>query len=165
MDIRRVSQVTDIKEYDLIFLGSPILYGKCKKSMRAFLQTNQTELKNQPVICFLTCMRCTSFTDSSLIVSDIFVDPAFNEPAKAKDKMNFMEKSHAVQLYLENLLACTADVKPLKVAFFKGTLDFAALGFLSRWVMKLMTKLQEEVNEGDYINPKVISSWAAEVAC
>ena len=54
--VMHVNKVNDLKDCDLIVIGSPIYYERPLKSVLKFLEQHQDELRNKKVAVFVVCI-------------------------------------------------------------------------------------------------------------
>lgn len=159
VDCISVNNASGLSGYDFVIIGSPVLYGKVSSPIKNYIRKNSEAFSEIPHALFLTCMRLTECSDVHLPVQ-CYRDAAFNEQKKNENEMSSMEKSHSLQYYLNNTMLISTNLDPVNVAFIKGNLNFKRLKFFSRLVMKIMAKLQDEVNEGDFLDRAAVEQWA-----
>ena len=93
---------------------------------------NKTVLNRIPVAYFLTCLALYKDSEASRKVTRGYMNPVLTE---------------------------VPDVKPVKMGFFAGALDYSKLNMMYRMVMKSKMKKQG-VPEGDFRNWEAIRVWA-----
>ena len=156
--ISSVQTVENIEAYDAVFIGSPIIYGKCLSEVRRFVHSHCQGLFQKPVAYFITCMRLSQMEGEALPDVPIFFDPIFGEP-KPKKGMTFTERSHPVTMYLRSILNMAKELQPVSISFFMGVLDYTTIGFTMRLLFKVMARV-DGLEPGDYRNWETIGSWA-----
>ena len=135
--VRSVKGVENIETYDAVFIGSPIINGKCMLEVRKFVDTHRLELSYKSVAYFITCMRLSQIAGDPLPDVPILVDPIFGDP-KLKSDMTLPEKGHPVTMYLKAILGMAKDIKPVSISFFRGVLDYSTISFVMTLLFKLM---------------------------
>ena len=120
--VKSAGSIQEIENYDTIFIGSPIIYGKCMSEIKKFVNTHRLSLSQRTVAYFITCMFLSQAAGDLLPEIPIFVDPLFGDP-KPKKEMNFTEKIHPVTMYLKDILGMSEGVKPVSVSFFRGVVS------------------------------------------
>lgn len=159
-ELRNVIGNSDISEYDAIIVGSPNWYGKPTPKIKKFLNRFNKELMQKPFAFYFTCMYLTKIEGENSPESIVYEDPQFNIIPKPENEMNMWQKSHAGSFYRKQLSKIIPELKPVSVAVFKGRLDFGKLSFFHTIVMKLITWMVKEIQEGEYINPDEVREWA-----
>ena len=162
-EVRNIVDIGDISEYDAIIVGSPNWYGKPTPKIKKFLKRYNQELMQKPFAFYFTCMCLTKIASEDSPDLSVFQDPQFNIIPKPKKEMNMWEKSHAGSFYREQLYKIIPQAKPVSVAVFKGRLDFSKLSFFHKIVMKLITRMVKEVQEGEFLNPNAIREWSKKI--
>ena len=162
-EVRNIVDIGDISEYDAIIVGSPNWYGKPTPKIKKFLQKHNQELIQKSFAFYFTCMCLTKIAGENSPELTVYEDPQFNIIPKQENEMNMWQKSHAGFFYRKQLSKIIPDVKPISVAVFKGRLDFSRLGFFHKIVMKLITLMIKEVQEGEFLNPDAIREWSKKI--
>ena len=155
--INTVDGVDDIEEYDAIFIGSPIINGKCMAEVKKFVSAHSSSLSHKTVAYFITCMRLSQVAGDPIPDMPIFVDHVFGGP-KPKKEMTFPEKSHPVSMYLKAIMGMAKEIKPVSVSFFQGVLDYSTIGFIMTLLFKFMARV-DSLEPGDYRNWEAIRLW------
>jgi menaquinone-dependent protoporphyrinogen oxidase len=156
IDLRRIKEVADVRPYNAVIVGGPMMMGWHKEAVN-FLGKHQQVLSRIPVACFLTALRLTKTSETSLDNVSVYLDPALAKPPTEKNKLSFMEKHATVEHYLSPVLRKASLVKPVSVGFFAGKLDYSKLNILHRLFVKLVIRAQT----GDFRNWEAIRQWAA----
>jgi menaquinone-dependent protoporphyrinogen IX oxidase len=152
-----VKGVEIIEPYSAVFIGSPIINGKCMPEIKEFVRTHTPLLSQKAVAYFITCMRLSQVAGDSLPDVPIYVDPGFGDP-KQKSEMTFPEKTHPITMYLNAISGMAKDIKPISVSFFRGVLDYSTIGFMMTLLFKIMARV-DGLEPGDYRNWEAISLW------
>lgn len=127
VEVRRVRDVTDIGVYSAVVLGSSIRVGKWLPEAIQFLETHQESLGQVPVAYFTTCLTMVNDTEDS---------------------------RRTVLAYMEPVLQKSAEIKPVGLGLFAGSLD-------PNRPLVMQTDLAPQ---GDYRDWEAIRAWAEEVA-
>jgi menaquinone-dependent protoporphyrinogen oxidase len=155
--VEPVHAAENIEAYDAVFIGSPIINGKCMPEVKQFVSTHNPSLRQRIVAYFITCMRLSQVTDDILPDVPIFVDPMFGN-ARPKSEMTLPEKVHPVAMYLNAILSMAKDIKPVSISFFRGALDYSTVGFIMTLLFKIMARV-DGLEPGDYRNWEAIQLW------
>jgi menaquinone-dependent protoporphyrinogen IX oxidase len=155
--IKSVEEVENIEPYDAIYIGSPIINGKCMPEVKKFVSSYDHYLSQRMVAYFITCMRLSQISGDPLPDVSVFVDPEFGEP-KPKKEMTFPEKSHPVTMYLKAIMGMAKESRPVSISFFKGALDYNTIGFIMTLLFKFMARI-DGLEPGDYRNWEAIRLW------
>lgn len=159
VDICDVERVDSVREYDLVVVGTPNWYGKPVPKITEFLNVHKDILKDVETSIYYTCMSLSEIKNEAIDNISFFKDPILKAKPKSLKEMSMWEKSHAISYYLTNLNNVASDFSPKNIAFFKGNLNFSRLSFSHRLIMKLITLLIKDVNEGDYLSKATIDRW------
>jgi menaquinone-dependent protoporphyrinogen IX oxidase len=122
-----------------------------------FLGKHQQVLSRMPVAFFLTALRLTKTSETSLGTVLVYLDPALAKAPKDENKLSFMEKHATVASYLDPALRKAPLIKPVSVGFFAGKLDYSKLNIFHRLFVKLFIRAEA----GDFRNWEAIRQWAA----
>ena len=162
VDISPAGQM-NLSSYGTVFIGSPIRLGKCTSKIRVFITNNFELLKLKKVAIFFTCMSLYSDTDEQDF--PLFVDPKFNSQNKLKARLKIMENNHTSSYYLKHFLKLIPGITPKGIAFFKGRLNTGKLSIFHRIIMRFAMFSLPEIENGDYLEQKVIESWVQNLFC
>ena len=159
IEVRRIKEVADVRPYDAVIVGGPMMMGWHKEAVN-FLGKHQQVLSRMPVACFLTALRLTKTSETSLDKVSVYLDPALAKAPKDENKLSFMEKHDTVASYLGPVLRKATLVKPVSVGFFAGKLDYSKLSLFH----KLFVKLFMRAKAGDFRNWEAIRQWAVNLS-
>lgn len=135
VEIKWIQNVTDIKNYDAVIIGSAIQYDRWMPEARNFVTAYQTILSQIPVAFFFTCLTLSRRT----------------------------EKTERLAMgYSDKLFALSPLVKPVSVGRFAGVLDYSKLSPGFRFIAKVLFKFLG-VQEGDYRDWQAIRNWTEDV--
>jgi len=136
VDLRHIENVTDVSSYDGVVIGSAVKSASWYSSAINFVKENQDQLKQIPVIYFLTCLALYHDTKQS------------HKTAKS---------------YFNGVLNDVPAVKPREIQAFAGVLDYSKLNMMFKIVMKSKMK-KKGIPEGDFRDFVKIGSWALNTA-
>jgi menaquinone-dependent protoporphyrinogen oxidase len=156
VDVRPVQNVADIKIYDAVIVGGPMIMGWHREAM-AFVEQHAETLSQIPVAYFFTSLNLTRPDKESIGPMPIYLDPLHGAVPKNEGKLSFKEKHTTPASYLDPVLEKIPHVKPVSAAFFAGKLDYSKLAPFS-W---LFVKIIIRGKEGDFRNWEAVRAWAA----
>ena len=131
VDVLEAKGVKDLSPYRAVVVGSGIRAGRPLRDAVAFVERHQAALSRVPVAVFVVCMTMKDDTE---------------------------ENRCEVEAYVERLRAKAPQVEPVGVGLFAGKMEFEALPFLLRPIIKAMNS-----EEGDFRDWDAIRDWAASV--
>lgn len=135
VDVRPMSEVEDVKEYQAIILGSAIRQEKWLPEALDFIQTHQANLRQMPVATFLVCM------------------------ALATNDATRYEKG--LQSAKEWMRPVRELVHPISEGYFAGALDLSKIKeFHFRIVLSILVMIGL-FPEGDHRDWGAIRNWAS----
>ncbi len=114
VDLKKVSDPIDLKQYQAIIIGSPIYMGQWNKDASTFIEQHQTDLKKMPLAYFSVGM-------------------SFDK--KDKKSLDQIEK------YLEKERSM---VNPICEGRFLGRIDFSKLNFFQKLISKMVGAKEED---------------------
>ncbi len=155
VDMRGIKEVADVKPYDAVLVGGPMMMGWHEGTVN-FIVKHQQSLRLMPVAYFLTALRLTKTNEPSPRGLSVYLDPALVKTPKDEKQLSFKEKLDTVVSYLSPVLKKAPLVKPISVGFFAGKLDYSELNFFQ----KLFVKLFMRAEAGDFRNWEAIRQWA-----
>ncbi|MCL3781971.1 hypothetical protein EMN47_16415 [Prolixibacteraceae bacterium JC049] len=158
VDLLEVSSVCHLN-YDRIIIGTPNKYGKPATPVMHFLKKYAEELQNKEMDIFFTCMDCYRDGGYDEYPFHIYTDTSLPHWIIPAEEMSSWQKSHAVSTYVSNLQDIVVDLNLASISFFKGRLNFKRLPFIERMVMRLISLMNKDVAEGDYLNIKDVKNW------
>ena len=135
-DVRHIENIENLSSYDGVVIGSAVKSSSWHLNAIEFVKENQEQLKQIPVVYFLTCLALYYDTKEA------------QERAKS---------------YFDSVLNAVPQVKPREMQAFAGALDYSKLNIVVRMVMKSKMK-KKGIPEGDFRNFNKIESWAETTA-
>lgn len=121
VDVGPVMEITDIRQYDAIILGSAIRAGNWLPEMVTFMKDNLNHLQNMPVAFFTVCLTLHEDTP---------------------------ENRETVRHYLDPIRQL---VNPVTEGYFAGKMDFSRLSLPVRWLVKSMKSPEGDFRDWDKI--------------
>lgn len=135
VDVRLVKNVNNMSAYDAAVVGSAVRSSSWWPEAIEFVENHKQTLSRIPVAYFLTCLALYKDTDGSRKVAETYMEPVLKK---------------------------IPTIRPAKMGFFAGVLDYNKLNFVYRTVMKAKMKKQD-VPEGDFRDWDAIRNWAKEL--
>lgn len=121
VDVRRVEEVDDVRDYDAFVVGSAIRMGNWLGAAQHFVERNAAVLQAAPTAFFTVHMLNTDDSAESQANRAAYVAPI------------------------------RAMVTPQAEAFFAGKLEMARMSFLDRMISKMMKAQDEDKRDWDAI--------------
>ena len=150
-----IADVKDLGGFDTIVIGAPMIFGWHAEARR-FLRRHKVELAAKKVALFACAMRLTVVPGEAQPDVPLVLDPNLVSEPQTIGKLNFKERFTALGHYLEPMLKAAPDVKPVSVAFFKGSLDMRKL----KWWQAAFVMLVVQATPGDYRDMEFVRVWA-----
>ena len=132
VDVRNIDNIKTISSYDAVVVGSAVKSSSWYSNAIEFVKENQSQLKQIPVVYYLTCLAL------------------YFDTKGARDTANS---------YFNSVLKAVPKVKPKEMQAFGGVLDYSKLNMMYKMVMKSKMK-QKGIPEGDFRDFQKIESWA-----
>ncbi len=141
VDVRRVSEVTDVNNYQAVVVGSPMKREKWTEDALDFLNRHKQALSQRPVALFYTCLATLGRTLEEGL-------------------------GGVMTNYISPLLVQFPDLKPVSVGIFTGVLDYtkyseAGAEGIRRFMSQRGCPLE---GRNDYRDWQAISAWSKEVS-
>jgi menaquinone-dependent protoporphyrinogen IX oxidase len=156
VDILPLNQVKDLKTYDGVVVGGPMIMG-WHRSAVGFLKKHRQAFQRIPLAVFVTAMSLTRTGEMSLDGVNVFVDENLPKPPKEEGRLSFRERYALLPNYLQPVLKATRPVKPASIGVFGGRLEYGRL----KWWAVLFAMLIIQAPAGEKRNWPVIRGWAA----
>jgi menaquinone-dependent protoporphyrinogen oxidase len=131
VEVRPMTEVTDLTPYRAVVAGSAIQGRKWLPEAMQFMRTHQAALARKPFAAFLVCMTMT------------MKKPEYREGVKA---------------WLDPVRAL---VKPVSEGFFAGALDLRQVPSRRKRLMFRLSVLMGVWSEGDHRDWDAIHAWAS----
>ena len=136
VEVLRSTEITNISQYDVVVVGSPIRYEHWMPEARAFVIKNQEHLSKVHVAYFFCCLALAIRTEDT--------------ESKARQ-------------YADKLYALSSQVRPLSIGCFAGVLDYSKMPLPLRYIFKIFSAIIG-LKEGDYREWREIQQWTKDVA-
>lgn len=130
VDVRRAQDVTDVRPYRAIVVGSAIRFGRWMPEVVRFVKTHEELLSRMPVAYFIVCGHLKDDTP---------------------------ENRHEVKEYLDKMQKRTPRITPIAAEAFAGKLDPNTLPLPQ--IVRLLMELVH-TRTGDWRNWQAIRAWA-----
>ncbi|MBN1265033.1 MAG: hypothetical protein JXA25_06045 [Anaerolineales bacterium] len=155
IEVRPISEVSSLHEYDAVVVGAPMILG-WHADARRFLRKYKAELARKKTACFACAMRLTEVPGENLPDVPLMLDPNLVSSPEKNGSLSLKERFTTTGYYLKPILQAAPGVKPLNVAFFYGKLDMTRL----KWWQALFVMIVVQAVPGDYRDWETIKDWA-----
>ena len=141
VDVRRVTEVTDIDSYQAVVAGSPVIRENWTEDALGFLNRNKQALNQLPVAMFFTCLALLGRTLADGL-------------------------SGVMTNYVSPMLVEFPNLKPVSVGIFTGVLDYTKYTAEGAEGIRRFMRERGCPLEGrnDYRDWQAISAWSKEVS-
>ena len=156
VDVLPASEVSDLKAYDGVVVGGPMIMGWHRLALR-FLKKHRDLLLRIPLAEFVTAMSLTATGETSVEGVPVYVDEKLPKPPEKEGSLNFRERYARLPNYLRPVLQASRPAKPVSIGVFGGRLEYGRL----KWWAVLFVMLIIQAPAGDKRNWTAIRSWAA----
>lgn len=158
VSVKNVSDVNDIKPYDSVLVGAPMILG-WHRSAKRFLHKHRSMLAKKKCAYFCTAVSITKFGSEDGKGIPVFIDPFTAKAPVDPENMTRQEKYALPENYILPILKQAPDVKPISIALFGGNLNMGKLNFFQMIFVMAIIRAQP----GDYRNWDAIRQWAKEL--
>lgn len=156
VDCLPISDVKDLKGYDGVVVGAPMIMGWHRSALR-FLKQHRNALREIPMAVFVTAMSLTETGETSVGGVPVCVDEKLPRPPEKEGSLKFKERYARISNYLQPVLKAASPSKPVSMGVFGGRLEYGRL----KWWAVLFAMLIIQAPAGDRRNWPVIRAWAA----
>ncbi|HKZ87070.1 MAG TPA: flavodoxin domain-containing protein [Anaerolineae bacterium] len=156
VDVLPLSEVKDLKAYDGVVVGGPMIMGWHRAAL-GFLKKHREAFRRIPLAVFVMCMSLTQTGETSVGGVPVYVDAKLPKSPQKEDHLNFRERYARLANYVQPILRATRPVKPVDIGVFGGRLEYGRL----KWWVVLFVMLIIQAPAGDRRNWTAIRSWAA----
>ena len=156
VDVLPASEVSDLKAYDGVVVGGPMIMGWHRLALR-FLKKHRDLLLRIPLAEFVTAMSLTATGETSVEGVPVYVDEKLPKLPEKEGSLNFRERYARLSNYLRPVLQASRPAKPVSIGVFGGRLEYGRL----KWWAVLFVMLIIQAPAGDKRNWTAIRSWAA----
>ena len=164
VDSMRVADVASIASYDVIIFGSPMRFGGFMSDIKKFIKQHKSELASKKIIYFFSILYIVKISEEAMPKPAPYLDPSLAMKTISKKMATAMDKTHSMGYYDTAITKCAPEIKPISIAYFKGRLVLRTLPIITRIFMKIVTRLTNKEQEGDFLNPKTVRKWALELS-
>ena len=156
VEILPMSDVKDLKAYDAVVVGAPMIMGWHRTAL-GFLKKHRGDFRRIPLAVFVMAMSLTKTGETSVGGVPVFVDEKLPKSPAKEGSLNFRERYARLSNYLRPILQATHPVTPVSIGVFGGRLDYGRL----KWWAVLFAMLIVRAPAGERRNWPAIRSWAA----
>ena len=156
VDILPIPEVTELRMYDGVVVGGPMIMGWHRAALR-FLKKNREALQRIPLAVFVTAMSLTKTGEMSAGNIPVLVDENLPKPPTNEARLNFRERYARLPNYLRPILKAARPAKPVSIGVFGGRLEYGRL----KWWAVLFVMLVIQAPAGERRNWSAIRTWAA----
>lgn len=156
VDVLPLEKVNDLKAYNAVVLGAPMIVGWHRSALK-FLKVNRKTLEHIPLAVFATAMSLTSTGEPAVKGVPVCADPNLAKPPQNPQRLTLRENHASIPRYASPILHAAGANKPVSIAFFGGRLDYFSLKPLARLFVMFVIRAQP----GDRRNWQAIRSWAS----
>jgi menaquinone-dependent protoporphyrinogen oxidase len=156
VDILPISETKDLRAYDGVVVGGPMIMGWHRAAL-GFLKKNRKALQRIPLAVFVMAMSLTKTGETSAGEVTVYVDEKLAKPPANQASLNFREHYARLSNYLRPILKSTRPATPVSIGVFGGRLEYGRL----KWWAVLFVMLVIQAPAGDRRNWAAIKSWAA----
>jgi len=156
IEILPVSEVKDLRAYDGVVVGGPMIMGWHRTALR-FLRRNREVFQHVPLAVFVMAISLTKTAEMSAGDVSIIVDENLPKPPVNAARLNFRERYARLSNYLGPIIKSVRPAKPVSIGVFGGRLEYGRL----KWWAVLFVMLIIQAPAGEHRNWTAIRSWAA----
>jgi menaquinone-dependent protoporphyrinogen oxidase len=156
VDVLPLEQVKDLRAYEGVVVGGPMIMGWHKSALR-FLKKHRQAFQRIPMAVFVTAMSLTQEGETSSKGGSIYVDPNLPKPPQKEGSLSFQERYARLSNYLRPIYKATHPSKPASIGVFGGRLEYGRL----KWWAVLFAMLVIRAPAGERRNWPAIREWAA----
>jgi menaquinone-dependent protoporphyrinogen oxidase len=155
VDVLPISGVKDLKVYDGVVVGGPMIMGWHRDAIR-FLKRHRDAFQHIPLAVFVMAMSLTETGETSKGDVPVYVDEKLAKPPEKEGSLSFRERYARLSNYLQPIIAATRPIKPVSIGVFAGRLEYGRL----KWWAVLFAMLIIRAPAGERRNWEAIRSWA-----
>jgi len=156
VDVLPLTQVKDLKGYDGVVVGGPMIMG-WHRAARRFLRKNRLAFQRLPLAVFVLAMSLTQTGETSVGGVPVTVDEKLPKPPQKAGSLSFRERYARLSSYLKPILSATRPARPVSIGVFGGRLEYGRL----KWWAVLFAMFVIQAPAGERRNWEAIRSWAA----
>lgn len=156
VDVLPLTEIKDIRSYDGVVIGGPMIMGWHRAALR-FLKQHRDDFQHIPMAVFIMAMSLTQTGENGADDVPVYLDEKLPKPPEKEGSVNFRERYARLSNYLQPILRATRPVKPVSIGVFGGRLEYGRL----KWWAVLFVILIIQAPAGERRNWPAIRSWAA----
>jgi menaquinone-dependent protoporphyrinogen IX oxidase len=156
-----MAKVTSLAQYDAVIIGSPMRFGAFTSRAKRFIQRNRSELERKKVAYFFSMLYVVRIAEENDPEPSLYVDPGLTMSTIRRKSATAMDRTHSLGFYGRKRRKCAPKIRPVSVAYLKGRLNLRKLPLEARLFMRIVTALTTKEQEGEFLNPSSVRSWAA----
>src|SRR4026209_2305857 len=123
VEVLPIDQVDDVKAYDGVVIGGPMIWG-WHRAARGFLKQNRAALRHIPLAVFATAMSLTRSLVSSVGGVPLHWDENLPKEPERKGHLNLRERYAQLTNYVRPILAAAGPAKPTSIGLFGGRMEY-----------------------------------------
>jgi menaquinone-dependent protoporphyrinogen oxidase len=155
-EVRPIGEVKDLREYDAVVVGAPMILGWHRAAQR-FLRRHRRALQDMPLAVFVMAISLTESSETLLEGVPITLDEQLAKPPRRPGRLSFRERYATLANYLRPILRATRPARPASIGMFAGRLEYGRL----KWWAVLFVMVIIQAAAGDRRNWPAIRAWAA----
>jgi menaquinone-dependent protoporphyrinogen oxidase len=156
VEVRPIGEVKDLREYDAVVVGAPMILGWHRAAQR-FLRRHRRALQDMPLAVFVMAISLTESSETLLEGVPITLDEQLAKPPRRPGRLSFRERYATLANYLRPILRATRPARPASIGMFAGRLEYGRL----KWWAVLFVMVIIQATAGDRRNWPAIRAWAA----
>ena len=158
VDVLPLKEVKDLKSYDGVVVGAPMIMGLHRSALQ-FLKKHRQNWQQVPLAVFVTAMSLTRTGELRIGDVPVYVDEDLPRPPVKEGSLSFKERYARLTNYLRPVLRAVHPAKPASIGVFGGRLEYGRL----KWWAVLFAMLIIQAPAGDRRNWPLIRAWAAQL--
>jgi menaquinone-dependent protoporphyrinogen oxidase len=155
VDVLPIGEVKDIKIYDGVVVGGPMIMGWHRTAL-GFLKRHRNVFQHMPVAVFVMAESLIQSKETSVDGVPIYVDEKLPKPPANEGHLTFTEHYASLSNYVRPIIAAIRPANPVNIGLFAGRLEYGRL----KWWAVLFVMLIVRAPAGDRRNWAAIRSWA-----
>ena len=158
VEVRPINEVRDLRGYDAVVVGAPMILG-WHRPARRFLRRHRQALQHIPLAVFVMAISLTESGETSVEGVPVALDEQLPKPPQSPGRLSFRERYATLANYLRPILRAARPARPVGIGMFAGRLEYGRL----KWWAVLFVMVIIQATAGDRRNWPAIRAWAAEL--
>jgi len=158
VEVRPIGEVRDLRGYDAVVVGAPMILG-WHRPARRFLRRHRQALQHIPLAVFVMAISLTESGETSVEGVPVALDEQLPKPPQSPGRLSFRERYATLANYLRPILRAARPARPASIGMFAGRLEYGRL----KWWAVLFVMVIIQATAGDRRNWPAIRAWAAEL--